>query len=337
MAGLNGLISDTSTTSTTMPSWYDTAQQKIVSDASNAAGTAPSLTGTVANTAINNLSNPNTNPFTIAQKDLSSIASGAINPWLTDPTTGQVTPNTNTAMGGLFAAQNQQLHGLIPQTAAPANAGAVAGGQFGSLRGDTAADTALTNAQNTLTAQQMQAALQNQQTGVSAANDLSNVGSVGTATETTLGKAQQSDPFTNSFNLAKVLASINAPTTTTNATQLSPLSQLGALSGALGMSPTDIANAIGSGSKSILDKIFGSSGSTTDNTNADGSNTYGGVPTYPTGDIGTVNNSSGTGNIGGMGSGSTNDIYNGSYGGISTDQGLGIYSRGGLVGISNLY
>ena len=148
------------------------------------------------------------------------------------------------------------------------------------------------------------------------------------------------------MNLDKIIASLNAPTTTTNATQLAPINQLGALSNAFGTTPQAIANNVGG----ILNKIFsGNSSSTTDNTNADGSNTYCGVPTYPTGDIGTVNNSSGTGNIGGMQPYDTNNngIYTGSYGGM-TGSGQpytptydytsgGTFSRGGLVGVSNLY
>jgi hypothetical protein len=260
MSGLNSLVSDTSTTSTTMPTWYDNAQQKLVSDATTAATNTPKLADTVAGTAINTLSNPNTNPFTQAQGSLSSIAQGAANPWLTNPATGAVTPNTNTAMGGLFQAQNDQLHTLLPQYEAPATAGSIAGGNFGSLRGQTAANTAVTGAQADLFSKQMAAALQNQQTGVAAGTGLGDVGAKGVATEATLGKAQQADPWTTSGNMAKILSTVNAPLTTTNATQLSGLSQMGALTKAFDTNPRDIANNVGG----ILDKIFGKSGSSSD-------------------------------------------------------------------------
>lgn len=238
-----------------MPTWYDNAQQKLVSDATTAATNTPKLANTVAGTAINTLSNPATNPFTLSSGALNTIAQGAANPWLTNPATGAVTPNTNTAMGGLFQAQNDQLHTLLPQYEAPATAGSIAGGNFGSLRGQTAANTAVTGAQADLFSKQMAAALQNQQTGVAAGTGLGDVGAKGVATEATLGKAQQADPWTTSGNMAKILSTVNAPLTTTNATQLSGLSQMGALTKAFNTNPQDIASNVGG----ILDKIFGSS------------------------------------------------------------------------------
>ena len=259
MSGLNSLLSNSSATSTTMPAWYDKAQQEVVSGATNAAANAPKLADTVAGNAINNLSNPNTNPFTQGQKSLNTIAQGAANPWLKDPTTGAITPNTNTAMGGLFQAQNDQLHTLLPQYEAPATGASIAGGNFGSLRGQTAANTAVTNAQADLFAKQMQAALQNQATGVSAATGLGDIGQKGTATETTLGKAQQADPFTNTGNLAKILSTINAPVTTTNTTQLAPINQLGTLTKLFPNTAGKIGDSVGS----ILDKVFGKGSNST--------------------------------------------------------------------------
>ena len=258
MAGLNDLISNTSSTTTTMPAWYDKAQQDIVSGAAGALSNAPKLADTVAGNAINTLSDPNKNPFTQAQGSLNTIAQGAANPWLTDPSTGAITPNTNTAMGGLFSAQNQQLKTLLPQYEAPANAASIAGGNFGSLRGQTAANTAVTAAQADLFSKQMEAALKNQATGVSAATGLGDVGAKGVATETTLGKAEQADPFTNIGNYAKLISSVNAPLTTTNKTELSPLSQLGTITGMFPETTGKVANAAGG----ILDSIFkGISGS----------------------------------------------------------------------------
>jgi hypothetical protein len=214
-----------------MPSLYDTAQQNIVNQAGTAAGAMPSLQNTVAGGAISNLSGPS-NPFTQAQNTLGTIATGAANPWITDASTGQVTPDTSTAMGGLFQAQNQQLNQLMPQYTAPATAASIGSGQFGSLRGQTAYDKAMGDAQSQLFAQQMQAALQNQQTGVSAGTGLSNVGTQGTQAMTTLGQAQQSDPFTAAANYGKIVGGITAPTTVANTTQLSPLNTIGSLASA---------------------------------------------------------------------------------------------------------
>lgn len=254
MSGLNSLLSNSSATSTTMPSWYDKAQQDVVNGATIAAGNTPKLADTVAGNAINRLSDPNTNPFNQAQGSLNTIAQGAANPWLKDPTTGTITPNTNTAMGGLFQAQNDQLKTLLPQYEAPATGASIAGGNFGSLRGQTAANTAVTNAQAELFSKQMAAALQNQATGVTAATGLGDVGQKGTATETTLGKAIQADPYTPTANLAKILSTINAPVTTTNTTQLAPINQLGTLTSLFPSTAKSIGDSVGG----ILDKVFGS-------------------------------------------------------------------------------
>jgi hypothetical protein len=233
MAGLSNFITNSATQSTSMPTWYDQAQQNVVNQASTGASNVPTLGNTVAGGAINQLSNPATNPFTQAQGTLSQIGSGAANPWITD-SSGNVTPNTSTAMGGLFQAQNQQLNQLMPQYTAPVEGANIASGQFGSLRGQTAYNKAMGDAQANLFAQQMQAALQNQQTGVQAATGQGQVGSQGVTSMTNLGQAQQSDPLFAASALGKIVGGINAPTTTKNETQLSPLNQIGSIASALG-------------------------------------------------------------------------------------------------------
>jgi hypothetical protein len=228
MAGLNSLISDTGVKTTSMPSWYDAAQQQAVTGATSAFGTAPSLQNTVAGQAINTLQGPN-NPFTQAQGTLQQISSGAANPWITNPTTGQVTPNTNTAMGGLFEAQNQQLQQILPDIQAKSTAAGIGAGQFGSLRSETARDKAVGDAQANLLTAQMQAALQNQQTGSQAAANLGTVGNQGITAATNVGQLQQSDPYANSAALTKILGGLNVGNTVTSATQYSPLAQVTAL------------------------------------------------------------------------------------------------------------
>jgi hypothetical protein len=59
---------------------------------------------------------------------------------------------------------------------------------------------------------------------------------------TTLGQAQQSDPFTAAANYGKIVGGITAPTTVENTTQLSPLNTIGSLASA------------GTG---IIDSLFG--------------------------------------------------------------------------------
>ena len=263
MAGLSDLITNTANQTTSMPAWYDTAQQAIVNQAGVASSQMPSLQNTVAGQAINNLQGPN-NPFMQAQGTLGQISSGAANPWITDTATGQVTPNTGTAMGGLFQAQNQQLQQLMPNYTAPVQGANIAGGNFGSLRGETAVNKAMGDAQAKLFADQMQAALQNQQTGVSAATGLGNVGQQGTTAMTTLGQAQQSDPFTAAANFGKIVGGIQAPTTTSNRTQLSPLNTLGSLAtaGSAGYNAANQALSSYGGLGGVLGRLFsGSTGS----------------------------------------------------------------------------
>ena len=232
MAGLNSVISNTGQQTTSLPGWFDTAQQNVVNQAGQAFGAAPAPGQTVAQNAINALSGP-TNAFTTATGTLQNIATGAANPWITDAS-GNVTPNTNTAMGGLFQAQNQQLNQLLPNVTAPVDASSIGAGQFGSLRGQTAVNKAKADALAQLFTQQNQAALQNQSTGVQAG-----IGAGTTAQENinnllTAGQYQQAAPFINASNYGKILGGINAPTTVTNATQLSPLNQIGSIASALG-------------------------------------------------------------------------------------------------------
>jgi hypothetical protein len=232
MAGLNNLISNTGQQTTTLPGWFDTAQQNVVSQAGQANALAPTPDQTVGQNAVNALSGP-TNAFTQATGTLQNIASGAANPWITDAS-GNVTPNTNTAMGGLFQAQNQQLNQLLPNVTAPVEGAGIASGQFGSLRGQTAIDKAKADAFSQLATQQNQAALQNQSTGVQAG-----IGAGTTAQENinnllNTGQYQQAAPFINASNYGKILGGIQAPTTLNNQTQLSPLNQIAGLISVLG-------------------------------------------------------------------------------------------------------
>lgn len=257
MAGLNDIISNTSQQQTTLPSWFDTAQQNVVSQAGQAYGAAPTPQNTVAQNAVNQLSGP-TNAFTNAAGTLQNIATGAANPWITNPTTGQVTPDTSTALGGLFQAQNQQLNQLMPNVTAPVEGGNIASGNFGSLRGQTAVEKAKGDAMAQLFAQQNQAALTNQATGVNAAQGVGNVTQQDINNLLTVGQYQQASPFTNVSNYGKVLGGIQAPTTVSNQTQLSPLNQVGGLIAALGgtSSGTGILNSLGVGGlSSIFDSI----------------------------------------------------------------------------------
>jgi hypothetical protein len=253
MPGLNDIITNTAQQKTTLPAWFDTAQQNVVSQAGQQFAAAPTPQNTVAQNAVNQLQGPN-NAFNQASGTLQNIASGAANPFITDPTTGQVRPNTNTAMGGLFQAQNQQLQQLMPNVTAPVEGANIGSGQFGSLRGQTAVNKAMGDAQAQLAAQQMQAALTNQATGVNAAQGVGNLEQQEINNLLSVGQYQQASPFTNVSNYGKILGGIQAPTTVSNQTQLSPLNQVGGFIAAMGgtSSGTGILNNLGVGGLSSI-------------------------------------------------------------------------------------
>jgi hypothetical protein len=228
MAGLSDLITNTAQQTTTLPGWFDTAQQNIVNQATSAFNQAPAPQNTVAQNAVNRLDNPN-NAFTQAGGTLQDIASGAANPFMTDPTTGQVSPDTSTALGGLFAAQNQQLNQMMPYVQAPVESANIGSGNFGGMRGQQAVNAAKANAIANMNAAQYQAALQNQATGVNAAQGAGNVEQQNINNLLNVGQYEQVSPFSNVSNLGKVVGGIQAPTTVSNRTQLSPLNQAGSI------------------------------------------------------------------------------------------------------------
>jgi hypothetical protein len=241
--GLNNAFADTQQVQTTLPSWYDQAQQNVINQAGNSLNQAPAFQNTAAQGAVNTLSGP-TNPFTQGQAALGTIASGAANPWLTS-STGQVTPNTSTPLGGLFSAENAQLNQLLPNYTAGMNASGIGSGQFGSLRDMTAVNKAKADAQSTLFAQQMTAALQNQNAGVNAGTGLGTVGSQGITAGLNTGNAQMNAPFIGPGNYANMVNAVNAPATVSQQNQMSPLSMFGALS------------QIPSAGSNLIDSIFG--------------------------------------------------------------------------------
>jgi hypothetical protein len=249
--GLNNFFADTISKQTVLPAWYDEAQKNIISGAGTALGAAPQFKDTAAQGAVDTLKGAN-NPFAQAQGSLNQIASGAANPWIVDPTTGAVTPNTSTAMGGLFAAQQNQLNQTLPFLTSRDQAGAIGSGNFGSLRGQTAIDTARANALANLQAQQMTAAMQNQQIGTTAATGLGNVGQQGISAGLTTGTAEMNAPFQNLGTYGNIVNAVAVPGQVNEQTQMSPLSQIGAVAGLPSMG-TGLLNALGVGKDQLLD------------------------------------------------------------------------------------
>jgi hypothetical protein len=247
-SGLNNIVSDTVNQTTSLPSWYDAAQQNLTSQAQTAAGQVPGIGQTAVGGFANQL-NTAASPFAQGQTTLNQIATGAANPWITDTATGQVTPNTNTAMGGLFQAQNQQLNQLLPNISAGANAAGLGSGQFGSLRGQTAVQKARGDALANLQAEQMKAALQNQSTGAQAASGLGSLGAQQGQTSIATGEFQQNSPLAGITDLANILNAQKTGSTVSKSTDYSPLSQA-----------TGLITALGgvSGAGGILGQLFGS-------------------------------------------------------------------------------
>jgi hypothetical protein len=134
-------------------------------------------------------------------------------------------------LGGLFQAQQDQLRANLPNITTPSDASSIAGGNFGSLRGMSAANTAIGKAQADLNAEQMRAALQNESNLINAGTALGNIGAQGTATMSTLGELQQAAPLRTVSNLAQILRNVNAPTTVTQNYRLPLADRIDALRG----------------------------------------------------------------------------------------------------------
>jgi hypothetical protein len=234
MAGLNSLVSDTDIATTSMPSWYSTATQNVGTSLGNLQ--SPNISATTAPSAINAFGA--SGPFSQGQNTLQTIGAGAANPWLTstDPTTGQtnVTPNMNTAMGGLFGAQQDYLNSILGDINASATAPAIGSGNFGSKMNLAGITKARGQAANDLFQKQMQSALQNQQTGVSAGAALGNLGNQQVQGALNTAQYQQNEPYSSSLNEAKILQALSPDKTVTEQRKASLLNQIGGLSTALG-------------------------------------------------------------------------------------------------------
>ena len=265
MAGLNDLVSDIKQEAVTLPSWYSTAQQDVANQAKTAAAATPALSATPAAGAISGMMDPN-NVFNKGQTALSTIASGAANPWMTNAS-GQTVGNPATAMGGLFNAQTDYLNQILPNITATPTAGAIGSGQFGSLRGMTAAQKARGDAFTDLAQKQMTAALQNQQTGVQAGTGLGSTGLQEAQAATGLTDLQAKYPFSGALNYGNIINAMKVPETKETQVQYSPLSQAtgvlsilggtGGIGGTTGTGAGLIGNigSIASGLGSIYDTV----------------------------------------------------------------------------------
>lgn len=161
-----------STTTTTLPSWFTTAQQNIATQAPTTYGAVTDPSKTVASGVISAFNDPTTNPFTTAISGLQASQAANAKPFLA---TGA--PDTSTPLGALFASQNAKLDQILPELSSQVGAGGIASGNMGSLRGQTAINQARAGALTTLAEQQNKAALEAGQQSLTAGNYLGNLGS----------------------------------------------------------------------------------------------------------------------------------------------------------------
>jgi hypothetical protein len=137
---------------------------------------------------ISDLNSQTANPFTTAISGLQTAQTANANPFLA---TGA--PNTATPLGGLFASQNAKLDQILPELTAQVGAGGIGTGNYGSLRGQTATNTARAGALTTLAEQQNKAAMDAMQQSIQAGQALGNVGAqygttaLNTATQEMMG------------------------------------------------------------------------------------------------------------------------------------------------------
>jgi hypothetical protein len=225
MAGLNDLITDKKVEATTLPNWYDQAQQQTVAKAITAAPETD-IKNTAAQSAIDAFGDGSS--FTTGQSILKTIGEGAANPWIVSQQNGQsvVSPNVNTALGGLFKSQQDYLDKIMPGIDAATTAGATAGGGFGSRMNLSGIASARGNAAADLFQKQMQAALQNQQTGVSAGAGLGNITNQEVQAALNTGQYEQNAPYAAAVNMANIISKLQVPTTKTTSDKLGGLNQV---------------------------------------------------------------------------------------------------------------
>jgi hypothetical protein len=222
-----------STVNTTLPSWFTTAQQSIATQAPQTYQAATAPGNTVAAGLIGDLNSPTANPFTTAISGLQSAQTANANPFLSSGA-----PNTASPLGGLFAAQNAKLDQILPQLTSQVGAGGIASGNYGSLRGQTAVDTARAGALTTLAEQQNKAYMDSMQQSIQAGQALGNVGSqygttsLNTATQEMMGGLPALAKYSDIINAMGPTTDKSVETTTSKGAYANFLAGLGAIGGA---------------------------------------------------------------------------------------------------------
>lgn len=157
------------TTKTELPSWYSDAQKAAATGAKTALDAATPYGSTVLTGVTDAFSKPD-NAYTQATNNLLDIQKGNATAYNADGTI-----NTASPLGRLFSAQNAQLNQMLPGITGKEGAVGIGGGNFGSLRGQTATQTARGGALTTMQEQQAKAMLDAQNQSIQAGLGVGNL------------------------------------------------------------------------------------------------------------------------------------------------------------------
>jgi len=235
------LTSTTDTTKTTMPDWYTNAQSGIAAAGlSGFSGALDPTNQTVGNQLISDFSGA-TNPFNTATGNLETIQTGLMNPFLSG---GGF--NMNSPLGALFSAQNAKLDQVLPQITAKEGAMGLGGGNFGSLRGQTATGAARAGALTTLAEGQRKTALDAFGQATQAAQAEGNVASQQARELLPLAKYEQTGGLDALQKYADVMGSMakTLPTTTEVTKEGSTLNNIGQIVAGLKSSGVALNNIL---------------------------------------------------------------------------------------------
>lgn len=247
-----GVFDTSKTTTTSLPGWFTDSQKDVATKAGAAYNALPTFDQTAGGAAEANLGGAQ-NPFMGAINTLQGVATGAANPWLPS---GE--PNTQTALGGLFAAQNAQLNKILPSITAKEGAAGIGGGGFGSLRGQTATETARGGALTTLAAEQAKAALDAQTQAIQAGTAIGNIGSQYGTTASNLADKQMTGSLAPLTKYQDILGSManTLPKTSNQVESISQAEQLSRILGTIGQGNIDKIIAAGKTGLGWLDNII---------------------------------------------------------------------------------
>ena len=228
------LTSTKETTQTTLPSWYSQAQSGIADLAKSGYSGAMSATNQTVGNQLFNTFGISGNPFDTATGNLTTIQSGLMNPFLPQDQGGGF--NMNSPLGALYAAQNAKLDQILPQITAKEGAMGLGGGNFGSLRGQTATGAARAGALTTLAEGQRKAALDAFGQATQAAQAQGNVASQQATSLLPLAKYEQTGGLDALQKYADVIGSASKAmdTKSTITKEGSTLSNIGQIVTALG-------------------------------------------------------------------------------------------------------